>query len=107
MPAASTAAVIVALGANLASIQASVLADAQQRAPGAPVRIVSSEAVTWPDGSLGCPEPGRMYTQALVKGHRIRVEAGGTLLDYHTNASGRWVCCPADRATEPLPDNTQ
>jgi len=31
--------------------------------------IVRAEAVVWNDGSLGCPEPGMMYTQALVNGY--------------------------------------
>ena len=30
--------------------------------------IVRAESVVWNDGSLGCPEPGMMYTQALVNG---------------------------------------
>jgi hypothetical protein len=28
--------------------------------------IVRAKSVVWNDGSLGCPEPGMMYTQALV-----------------------------------------
>jgi hypothetical protein len=30
----------------------------------------------WNDGSLGCPEPGMMYTQALVNGYWLIIEAG-------------------------------
>ena len=44
------------------------------------VKVLTVESVTWSDGSLGCPEPGMMYTQALVRGHRIRVDAAGTTL---------------------------
>src|SRR5699024_9726865 len=29
------------------------------------VEVVRVEDVTWRDGSLGCAEPGKMYTQAL------------------------------------------
>ena len=36
------------------------------------LEVLSAEAVTWSDGSLGCPQPGMMYTQALVPGFRIR-----------------------------------
>src|SRR5690606_24330853 len=28
--------------------------------------VIQDQAVVWPDGSLGCPKPGMMYTQALV-----------------------------------------
>lgn len=47
------------------------------------VEFVSFEMVTWPDSALGCPEPGEMYTQALVEGYRIVVAAEGTELTYH------------------------
>ena len=55
-------------------------------------------------GSLGCPEPGRMYTQALIPGYLIRVQADATVLEYHANARGQWLYCPAERAVAPLPD---
>ncbi len=50
----------------------------------AQVSVVSSEEVTWPDGSLGCPEPGMRYTQALVPGNRTVLEAGGKQYSYHS-----------------------
>jgi hypothetical protein len=50
----------------------------------AQVTVVSSEDVTWPDGSLGCPEPGMRYTQALVPGNRTVLEAGGKQYSYHS-----------------------
>ena len=28
--------------------------------------IVVGEQVTWPDGSLGCPQPGMMYEQMVM-----------------------------------------
>jgi len=31
--------------------------------------IVRAESVVWNDGSLGCPEPGMVYTQALLNGY--------------------------------------
>ncbi|WP_130385175.1 hypothetical protein [Kribbella sp. VKM Ac-2569] len=50
----------------------------------AQVTVVSSEDVTWPDGSLGCPEPGMRYTQALVPGNRTVLEVGGQQYNYHS-----------------------
>jgi len=47
------------------------------------VLVVTAELVTWPDGALGCPEPDRMYTQALVDGYRIELESDGELTAYH------------------------
>jgi hypothetical protein len=101
-----TAAVVLSMAVDLASIERAVLADAQQRLQldAARFRVVQSESVTWRDGSLGCPEPGRLYAQMLVKGWRIRVEAGEARLEYHAATNGRWLYCPADRITDPLPD---
>ena len=48
------------------------------------VTVVSIEEVTWSDGSLGCPDPGMMYTQALENGSLIVLEVDGTLYEYHS-----------------------
>ena len=71
------------------------------------IRLLSAEAVTWGDGSLGCPEPGMMYTQALVPGYRVRLEAGGRVLDYHSSTRGPPMPCPPGRSQEPRPDATR
>ena len=65
------------------------------------LEVLSAEAVTWSDGSLGCPMPGMMYTQALVPGFRVRIRAGGKELDYHVGRTGVPVLCPAGRAIPP------
>ena len=57
------------------------------------VTVVSSEEVTWSDGSLGCPEPGMMYTQALVPGARIILEVDGTQYNYHSGANRAPFLC--------------
>jgi len=82
-----------------------ICADAAQRAGVAldQVKVLTVESVTWSDGSLGCPEPGMMYTQALVRGNRVRVDAAGTILLYHSGAQSTFVHCPASRAREPSP----
>ena len=82
-----------------------IRADAAQRAGVTPdkVKILAVEAVTWADGSLGCPEPGMMYTQALVRGYRIGVDAAGTTLVYHAGPQSTFVHCPPDRAQPPSP----
>lgn len=81
-------------------------ADAAQRTGVAAqaLELLSAESVTWPDGSLGCPQPGMSYTQALVPGYRIRLLAGTQRLDYHANTRGSLVLCPRDRSMEPVRD---
>lgn len=44
--------------------------------------VTSTEAVTFNDSSLGCPKPGVQYTQALVPGMRVVVQADGRHYDY-------------------------
>jgi hypothetical protein len=58
------------------------------------VTVISAEAVTFPDGSLGCPEPGMAYTQALVDGYKIVAEAGGKTYDFRGTGS-TFRLCPA------------
>lgn len=67
--------------------------------------IVSAEAVTWADGSLGCPLPGMGYTQALVPGARIRLRGPAGELDYHAAARGGLKLCPPGQAEDPVPDS--
>lgn len=55
---------------------------AARKVPTDAVELVSAESVTFNDGSLGCPEPGRMYTQALIQGMRIQVRVDAKLYDY-------------------------
>jgi len=55
------------------------------------VRLVSTEAVTWPNGCLGAVIPGVMCTMALVDGFRIKLEANGQQFEIHTNQDGTSV----------------
>ena len=57
------------------------------------VILVSVKPVTWMDGSLGCPKPGVMYTQAVVPGFRVIVRAGDRKLDYRVGRSGTAKRC--------------
>jgi hypothetical protein len=67
--------------------------------------VVQAEMVTWRDGSLGCPQPGMRYTDALVPGFRVRIQAGERVLDYHASSRGGLMLCPEGRAVEPLPSD--
>ena len=77
------------------AVRQSVVADAARRFAVAEsaVVVVDAEQVTWPDGSLGCPQPGMMYTQALVPGYRLTAKTTEGSLRYHTDARGNVVTC--------------
>ncbi|MFN3928848.1 MAG: hypothetical protein ACK4OK_04345 [Thermoflexus sp.] len=70
--------------------------------PADEVRVIEARAVTWPDSSLGCPEPGRMYLQVLTPGYRVILEARGQRYAYHAGRQGSPFLCPPDRAREPV-----
>ena len=57
---------------------------AHLRVDPAQVAVVSTAEVTWRDGSLGCPEPGMFYTQALIPGIRTILEVAGKQYHYHS-----------------------
>lgn len=52
--------------------------------PASDHKVVVSEAVTWPDGSLGCARPGQNYTHAPVNGYRIVVESQDERFVFHS-----------------------
>lgn len=59
----------------------------------ASIRVVGAEAVTWSDGSLGCPKPGEFYTQALVPGYRVVLDVAAEEVNYHASESGDFAAC--------------
>ncbi len=58
---------------------------------GEQIKVVTSEAVEWPDGCLGVRTAGVMCTQMIVPGFRIVLEALGQPFEFHTNADGTVV----------------
>lgn len=57
------------------------------------IEVVLAEAVTWSDGSIGCPEEGMMYTQALVPGYRVVLDIAGERLAFHAARDGEFSPC--------------
>ena len=78
-----------------AEITEPIVADAAGRlgVDASAVTIVDAHEETWSDGSLGCPQPGMMYTQALVEGYQVIVESNGTQLDYRGGGPGQFQLC--------------
>jgi hypothetical protein len=57
------------------------------------IKVISAQSVNWPNGALGCPKPGMMYTQAIVPGYRVELEAGGKRFTYHASTRGAVKRC--------------
>ena len=68
----------------------------------AAVRLIRDEAVTWSDGSLGCPQPGEYYTQVLVPGYWIVFDVAGHEFDYRSDRQGSFRLCESPRAAPPI-----
>lgn len=69
------------------------------------ITVVAAEPVTWPDTSLGCPQPDRRYLQIPTDGSRVHLRVHDTLYRYHTG--GRrvdpFLCAPgAAKSTPPI-----
>lgn len=41
------------------------------------------QLMTWPDASLGCPQPGMAYAQVTQDGYLIMLQAGQVIYNYH------------------------
>ena len=72
-----------------------VIADASTRShvdPDAMV-VLRSESLVFSDGSLGCPKPDVVYTQAPIPGYRVVLRAGEQTLDYRITKRGYLILC--------------
>ena len=65
------------------------------------VGVVRAEEAIWSDGSLGCPQPGEFYTQALVPGYWVVFDVPGATFDYRATRSGFFKLCPPGADARP------
>lgn len=86
-------------------VQAAVEAEAERTGVDvAQVEIAGYADVTWRDGSIGCPEPGQMYTMALVPGHQLILSVDGQLASYHAAKDKPFTYCANPTAPGPRED---
>ena len=60
------------------------------------IEVLVAEEVTWPDGSLGCPEPGMSYTQSLVDGSRVVLQHDDRVYVYQAGSDHEPFLCPSE-----------
>jgi hypothetical protein len=65
------------------------------------IRVVEARAVVWPDPSLGCPRPGRVYPQVLQEGVFIRLRAHGSDHPYHGGGKRAPFLCDSPARQDP------
>lgn len=73
------------------------------------IEIIKTSEIVWPDSSMGCPSPGKAYTQMKIPGYRIWLKAENVEYVYHAGTNGQVIYCPdpsPDNANPPLPGLT-
>jgi len=55
--------------------------------------VVTAQEMLWADGSLDCPEPGGVYTQAPVPGYWVVIQAGSEGYGYRLTSNGSFTLC--------------
>ena len=67
------------------------------------ITVQTVEAVNWSSSSLGCPQPGVMYSDVIEPGYLVTLEALGTIYEYHTDQQIQVVlCCGEGEESYPL-----
>ncbi len=67
------------------------------------VKTVRAERVVWRNSALGCPEPDRMYLQALQDGALFELKAKKKTYRYHSDLEGPPFYCEKPSKKDPLP----
>lgn len=67
------------------------------------LRLIRDQAVTWGDGSLGCPRPGEVYPQVPVPGYWIVFVVGDRKFDYRATGSDQFRLCEPRRPSPTAP----
>jgi hypothetical protein len=82
--------------ARLQEVERQVLLDLAGRlgVAAADVRLEDRTMRTWPDPSLGCPEPGRSYPRSATSGFVLYLRHGERKYTYHTDLDRFFPCPP-------------
>lgn len=65
------------------------------------ITVIDVEEVVWPDGALGCPQPGRTYGQVPTDGLRIILVHKGSEYAYHSGGAVDPFLCVRLELTDP------
>ena len=65
------------------------------------ITVTKASMVNWGSSAVGCPRKGMNYTQAIVPGVLLLLEADGRIYRYHGGSKGELFYCPDSRAEAP------
>ncbi|NPV07244.1 MAG: hypothetical protein HPY83_04680 [Anaerolineae bacterium] len=60
--------------------------------PESQVEVLEVHPVEWPDASLGCPEPGKVYAAVITPGFRILLQVAGRRYEYRSDRQRVRLC---------------
>lgn len=60
------------------------------------ISVVERRAVTWPDGSLGCPQLEGSHPEGEVEGYQVILQHESRMYIYHAAAGGDPFLCPSE-----------
>jgi hypothetical protein len=63
------------------------------------IELIAASEVVWPNESMGCPAPGKVYSQRTVEGFFIRLRFQSRVYRYHAARDGMPFLC--ERAEAP------
>ena len=67
------------------------------------IEVLQAEFVTWPNSSMGCPQPGFQYLDVLTNGSRIVLRAGEATYHYHSGKNRPPFWCRTPSKAAPVP----
>jgi hypothetical protein len=71
------------------------------------ITVVSATEQQWSNGAMGCPQPGQMYTQIIVPGYRVVLQASGDRYAYHSDRRGNFIVCSNGMAFKPVKEQVK
>ncbi|MEJ2516094.1 MAG: hypothetical protein P8080_12700 [Gammaproteobacteria bacterium] len=66
------------------------------------IEVLEAREVAWPDTSLGCPEPGRMYAQVVTPGVLVVLQFENRRYAYGGRRGVVPLLCPPERIRPPV-----
>lgn len=98
VPDSQTSTTVVTYDPALMTVVESARADLADRldVEESSLQVALAELVTWSDGSMGCPQPGMFYTQALVDGSRVVLKHGDRFFAYHAGVDEMPFLCESE-----------
>lgn len=67
------------------------------------IKVVEVQEVTWPDTSMGCPQPEMRYIQVPQDGLRIKLSIEGKEYEYHSGGMRAPFLCEQAVKVKPTP----